>query len=45
VGASCLVAVGVALVVGRLGPRWRWAIPALAGAGVVGAASLIASVL
>jgi hypothetical protein len=45
VGAACLVAVGVALVMGRLGPRWRWAIPALAGAGVVGAASLIASVL
>jgi hypothetical protein len=39
------VAVGCALLVGRLGRRWRWALPGVAGAGVVGAASLIASVL
>ena len=42
---ASLVAVGLALVVGRLGARWRWAVPAVAGAGVVAAASLIASVL
>ena len=38
-------AVLVALVIGRLGSRWRWAIPGVAGAGVVGAAALVASVL
>jgi hypothetical protein len=45
VALAGLVAVGVALVAGRLGARWRWAIAVLAGAAVVGGASLIASVL
>ena len=45
VGVACAAAVLVALVVARLGARWRWALPGLAGASVVGAAGLIASVL
>lgn len=43
--AASAVAVGISLVVNRLGARRRWAAPAVAGAAVVGAASLIASVL
>jgi hypothetical protein len=31
--------------VGRLGARWRWAVPGAGGAAVVVAAALIASVL
>lgn len=45
VAAACLASVAIALVVARLGARWRWAVPGLGGAGVVGAAALIASVL
>ncbi|HEY7874183.1 MAG TPA: hypothetical protein VIG64_03565 [Actinomycetota bacterium] len=39
------VAVAIAIGVGRLGTRWRWAVPGIAGAGVVAAAGLVASVL
>jgi hypothetical protein len=45
VATACAAAVAISLVVARLGARWRWAAPAAAGAAVVGAASLIASVL
>jgi hypothetical protein len=45
VAAVSAAAILLALGVGRLGARRRWAVPMLAGAGVVGAASLIASVL
>jgi hypothetical protein len=38
-------AVLLAFIVARLGSRWRWAVPGVAGAGVVAAAGLIASVL
>ena len=45
VAVAGVLAVAVALLVGRLGARWRWAVPAVAGVAVVGAATLVASVL
>jgi hypothetical protein len=42
---ACAGALLAALAIGRLGPRWRWTVPGAAGAAVVTAAALIASVL
>ena len=45
VAAVTAVALGGALVAHRLGARWRWAVAGVAGAGVVAAAAMLASVL
>lgn len=37
--------IGLAVVIARLGPSWRWAVAGVAAAGVIGAAAVIASVL
>jgi hypothetical protein len=45
VAVASIAAMGGALVAVRLGPRWRWAMVAVAGIGVVVSATLLASVL